>query len=111
MGIFRLALCSCSTIGGSRTIVGPDSSLVELLFLLLESNGRLDFLLLKNGCSAGDSFGDSYAFGIAGTGGTSSSSLPAALCTFLGFGVGNLELETFGGNLGWRDPVDVRAVL
>lgn len=41
------------------------------------------------------SFGDSYAFGIAGTGGTSSSSSPPAeLCTFRGFGVGRRELES-----------------
>jgi hypothetical protein len=46
--------------------------------------------LLRSG-----SFGDSYAFGIAGTGGTSSSSSPPAeLCTFLGFGVGRRELDT-----------------
>jgi hypothetical protein len=50
-----------------------------MLFILLASKGKLDFRL-KNGVSAGESFGDSYAFGIAGTGGTSSSSLfPAAL--------------------------------
>ncbi len=88
-----------------------DSSFVELLFLLLESNGRLDFRLLKNGCSAGESLGDSYALGIAGTGGTSSSSLPAELCTFLGLGVGSLEFDIFGASLGCKDPVDVRAVL
>jgi hypothetical protein len=45
--------------------------------------------LLRSG-----SFGDSYALGIAGTGGTSSSSSPPAeLCTFRGFGVGRRELD------------------
>lgn len=48
--------------------------------------------LLRSG-----SFGDSYALGIAGTGGTSSSSSPPAeLCTFLGFGVGRRELDNTG---------------
>jgi hypothetical protein len=59
MGNFLLVCGSTSGFGGSRTKVVPDSSFVELLFLLLESNGRLDFRLLKNGCSAGESFGDS----------------------------------------------------
>ncbi len=72
----------------------------------------LDLRLLKNGGSAGESFGDSYAFGIAGTGGTSSSSLfPAELCILLGFGVGSLDDEVFGGNRGCKDPVEVRDVL
>jgi hypothetical protein len=43
--------------------------------------------LLRSG-----SLGDSYAFGIAGTGGTSSCSPPAELCTFRGFGAGKREL-------------------
>jgi hypothetical protein len=107
---FLLVTGSGSILVDSRTEADPENSFVELLFLLLESNGRLDFRL-KNGCSAGDSLGDSYALGIAGTGGTSSSSLPAELCTFLGLGVGNLELEIFGGSLGCKDPVDVLAVL
>lgn len=48
--------------------------------------------LLRSG-----SFGDSYALGIAGTGGTSSSSSPPAeLCTFRGFGVGKRELDSTG---------------
>jgi hypothetical protein len=55
---FLLALFEL-TLTGSRTGVGPDSSFVEELFILLESKGKLDFRLLKNGCSAGDSFGDS----------------------------------------------------
>jgi hypothetical protein len=50
-----------------------------------------DFLAgVKYESPLGGSFGDSYALGIAGTGGTSSSSWnPAELCTFLvRFGVG-----------------------
>lgn len=43
------------------------------------------------------SFGDSKAFGMAGTGGTSSSSsTPAALHIFLGFGVGRREPDKAG---------------
>jgi hypothetical protein len=60
--------------------------------------GRFDFevgventKLLRSG-----SLGDSYAFGIAGTGGTSSCSPPAELWTFRGFGAGNRELEGAG---------------
>lgn len=68
-----------SFLEGSLTEPLPDKLFVEMLFILLASKGKLDFRL-KNGVSAGESFGDSYAFGIAGTGGTSSSSLfPAAL--------------------------------
>jgi hypothetical protein len=57
--------------------------------------------LLRSG-----SFGDSYAFGIAGTGGTSSSSSPPAeLCTFLGFGVGRRELDKTGfARIGMAEP-------
>ena len=74
---------------------------MDVLFILLVSNGKLDFRLLKiNVGSAGDSFGDSYALGIAGTGGTSSSSLfPAALCKLLVFGAGSREVAG-GGTLG-----------
>lgn len=100
-----------STFLGSLPDDVPDSSLVELLFrlfILLESNGRLDFRAANIGGSAGDSFGDSYAFGIAGTGGTSSSSFPAELWTFLDFGVGSLEVDGTGSKRGWgcSDPVD-----
>jgi hypothetical protein len=49
------------------------------------------------------SFGDSYAFGMAGTGGTSSSISPAELWTFLGFAVGKRELDNAGFTRGWRD--------
>jgi hypothetical protein len=62
-----------------------------MLLTLLASNGPLALRCIKKGGSAGESFGDSYAFGIAGTGGTSnSSSFPAELC-IRGFGVGNRE--------------------
>jgi hypothetical protein len=102
---------SGSCLTKSCIVVPPDSSLVDMLLMLLESKGRLDLLLLNNSGSAGDSLGDSYAFGIAGTGGTSSSSFPAELCTFLVFGVGSLEDAAFCGTRGCKDPVDVRAVL
>lgn len=111
MPCFILELELESTFLGSLPDDVPDSSLVELLFrlfILLESNGRLDFRAAKSGGSAGDSFGDSYAFGIAGTGGTSSSSLPAELWTFLDFGVGSLDVDGTGSKRGWgcSDPVD-----
>jgi hypothetical protein len=105
----RLARASRSDLAGSRN-GGATASLVELSVMLLLSKGMLDFLL-KNGASAGDSLGDSYALGIAGTGGTSSSSLPPELCMLRVFGVGNREVETFGGAFDCKDPVDVRAVL
>lgn len=43
---------------------------------------------------------------MAGTGGTSSSSFPAELWTFLGLGVGSLEVDGIGGMRGCSDPVD-----
>ena len=86
----------------------PDKLAEEVLLILLASNGILDIRLLKNGCSTGVSFGDSYALGIAGTGGTSSSSLfPAELFTFLGFGVGNREEDGCCDNRGCSEPADV----
>lgn len=71
---------SRSTLVGSRAEFLPEMLFVEVLLILLASKGILDFLLVKNGVSIGESLGDSYALGIAGTGGTSSSSLlPAEL--------------------------------
>lgn len=106
-----LFLDSTSILIGSCVAVSPDNSVVEMLLMLLASKGRLVFRLLKNGASAGDSLGDSYALGMAGTGGTSSSSLPAELWTFLVLGVGNLDNAALCGTRGCKDPVDVRAVL
>ena len=108
--------CRCfgsrSDLRGSRAEPLPDKLFVEVLFMLLVSNGRLDFRCVKSGGSEGDSFGDSYALGIAGTGGTSSSSLlPAELCTLLVFGAGSREEGGGGGTLGCREPVKVRAAL
>jgi hypothetical protein len=96
---------------GSLADALPDRLFVEVLFILLVSNGKLDFRLLKSVGSAGDSFGDSYALGIAGTGGTSSSLLPAALCKLLAFGAGSRDERGGGGTLGCREPVDVRTAL
>jgi hypothetical protein len=61
--------------------------------------------LLRSG-----SLGDSYAFGIAGTGGTSSSSSPPAeLCTFRGLGVGRRELDRRGvDRMGIAEPLGFR---
>lgn len=90
----------------------PDKLFVDVLFMLLVSNGKLVFRLLKTVGSEGDSLGDSYALGMAGTGGTSSSSLfPAELCTLLAFGAGNREDGGGGGILGCKELVEVRAGL
>jgi hypothetical protein len=51
------------------------------------------------------SFGDSYAFGMAGTGGTSSSTSPAELWTLRGLGVGSRDPERAGLPRVWSVPV------
>jgi hypothetical protein len=59
--------------------------------------GVLDKEDPKANVACSGSFGDSKALGIAGTGGTSSSSsTPAELWTFRGFGVGRREPEKAG---------------
>ena len=76
------------------------------------SNAIFDFRFSKNESSAGEFFGDSYTFGIAGTGGTSSS--PSAVVggwRFRALGAGNLELEADWGIRGWIEPVEDRTVL
>jgi hypothetical protein len=63
--------------------------------MLLASKARFDLLLSKNGASANVSFGDSYALGIAGTGGTySSSSWLDELWRFSALGAGKRELAS-----------------
>jgi hypothetical protein len=58
------------------------------------------------------SFGDSNAFGIAGTGGTSSSSPAAELCTFLVFGVGSRELASVGlVRMGMEEPAAFKELM
>lgn len=84
------------------------------------------FLFSMKYVSAGESFGDSYTFGIAGTGGTSSSAsatvvewlwllllwlLPLLLCAEVLLSDGNLDEDVRGGARGWIDPVDVVRVL
>jgi hypothetical protein len=79
--------------------------------MLLASNPRFDFLFSKKAASARGSLGDSYAFGIAGTGGTSSSSsCPAELWRLKAFGAGSLEPTPCGLRC-WIEPVDVRTVV
>lgn len=63
----------------------------ELLVELSGFKGKLDLRVEKKGWSI-SVFGDSYALGIAGTGGTSSSPAAGALSIRV-FSVGNLELE------------------
>lgn len=89
---------------------GPDRLPVDVLRILLESSAKFDFLLSKKCISAGDSFGDSYTFGIAGTGGTSSSSSVEAGMLVIDFGAGSRE-PVFWGRRGCNDPVDVLTVL
>lgn len=60
-------------MAGGGSVTAPVRLAVELLCTLLESNAMWDFLLSKNDSSAGESLGDSYTLGMAGTGGTSSS--------------------------------------
>lgn len=52
--------------------------------------------------------GDSYAFGMAGTGGTSSVSPPAELWTLRGLGVGSRDAEMLWLSRCWSEPLDVR---
>jgi hypothetical protein len=85
---------------------------VELLWILLASNARFDLLLSRKAASASVSFGDSYALGIAGTGGTSPvSSMLAELCRLRAFGAGNRELASICELRCWTDAVDVRMVV
>lgn len=56
-GFLRVLDSSC--LDDSRD-VGITHSLVDVLLMLRESDGRLDFLcFVKKGASIGDSFGDS----------------------------------------------------
>ena len=64
---------------------------VDMLLRLLTSHAILDFRLEKNGCIS-SSLGDSYALGMAGTGGTISSS-PSERFSPRIFSVGSLEVE------------------
>jgi hypothetical protein len=110
-------LGSRSFFGGSRNEIIetlPDKLADEVLLILLVSKFIFDARLLKKGGSIGVSFGDSYALGMAGTGGTSSSSLfPAELLRLLGFGVGRREEEVCGCSdaRGCNDPAEVWEVL
>jgi hypothetical protein len=53
------SLGSRSSFNGSRIDTLPDRLFVEVLLILLASKGKLDFRLVKNGCSFGESLGDS----------------------------------------------------
>lgn len=62
-----------------------------------DADGVLGFAEVENeNVWRSGSFGDSKALGMAGTGGTSSVSPPAELCTFRGFAVGSRELWRVG---------------
>jgi len=85
----------CCPMSGFETSLSPwpdnSPSVLEPPFALLVSKGKLDLRAEKNGWS-NSVLGDSYALGIAGTGGTSSS-LAAGTLSILVFRVGNLEFE------------------
>jgi hypothetical protein len=68
----RFRRSSSSIFKGSRKGVVGNTSAVDELAALLVSRGKLDLRTANRGYSI-CSLGDSYAFGIAGTGGTSSS--------------------------------------
>ena len=86
---------------------------VELLWMLVASRPlRPDFFFSTNNTSAGEPFGDSYALGIAGTGGTSSpSSAGIGLCTVVCLGAGRREDDEDWGIRGCAEPIDVLTVL
>ena len=70
--LLRFRRSSSSIFKVSRKGVLGNTSAVDELAALLVSRGKLDLRTANGGCSI-CSLGDSYAFGIAGTGGTSSS--------------------------------------
>ena len=73
-------------------------SIVETLVLLLASNCRLDLRGMKLKGTSCSFFGDSYALGIAGTGGTPSSDA-VETTSFLLFNVGNRDAAKFWSDL------------
>jgi hypothetical protein len=101
MGMNELFLAlgfRCTLVGSGITgiVILPVELPLEPSKLL-----RAVFFFSIKYASAGESLGDSYAFGIAGTGGTSSSSsLCKGLCTVVSFGAGNLEAEADTGSRG-----------
>lgn len=94
---------------------GMEKLPVELLLMLLASAARLTLRLSRNMLSIGGSLGDSYAFGMAGTGGTSSSSSAVVvllrLCESDDLGAGRRDAGPGTGSRGWAEPVDVLTVL
>jgi hypothetical protein len=110
----------CLSVGGGSVLAGPESIVSVFCAVALGSpsfsvgplgvecrncgTGFSDDAMAKENLLCSGSLGDSYAFGIAGTGGTSSSSSgPAELCTFRGFGVGRRDPEKEGLPRGSRD--------
>lgn len=75
------------------------------------SNGRLDFLGAGKACPSSSPLGDSYALGIAGTGGTSSSVFELAGCSVRGLGVGNRDEEKFWERRGCSELLEFRTGL
>jgi hypothetical protein len=69
----------------------------------------LDFLGAGKTGASNSPLGDSYALGMAGTGGTSS---PFAFdCSVRGFGVGSRDEEKFCERRFWRELPEFRAEL
>ena len=100
-----------SLVGSGCT--GMEMLPVELLWILAASRPfKPDFFFSTNEISAGEALGDSYALGMAGTGGTpSSSSAGMGLCTVVCFGAGKREVDEDGGTRGCAEPIDVLTVL
>lgn len=91
---------------------------VDVLRLLLPSKARPDLRFSRKDSSAGEPLGDSYALGMAGTGGTSSSSsrLDMEFRDASVLGAGRREPLVAMGMLpcdgrGWMEPTEVRTVL
>lgn len=84
------------TIQGAKfswvLVPGADSRLESEPRAESISNGRLDLRMFVGNVSSISVFGDSYALGMAGTGGTSSS-FPLFNDSTRGFGVGSREEE------------------
>ena len=105
--VFVPLVCFCSRSGLGVSLseelfdAAEAYSSVDELFTLSASDGcRDDFRGAKNGDS-GSPLGDSYAFGMAGTGGTPSSLAALAALSERLLEVGNLDTDAVCCNLVW----------
>lgn len=105
-------------LGLRWTLVGSGKTGIEILPVGLELELSTSILLKAvfffsmKYVSAGESFGDSYALGMAGTGGTSSSSSAGiGLCTVVCLGAGNRDVDEGCETRGCVEPIEVLTVL